>query len=150
MCDEGCTRRKFLASAAALAAGGALTSLVGCGSPSANHLLEGGQAEPIALSLADYPALQQVGGAITMTAGAHGGRMVVYRRSETEVVAVSSVCPHQGCIVNYTGSTGETPFVCPCHGSAFGAEGELRRGPATRGLTRYAATLSGDRVVISI
>jgi Rieske Fe-S protein len=150
MCDDSCSRRTFLARAAALAAGGALGGLTGCGARSAHPLLEEGPAEPVALSLADYPALQEVGGAVTMNAGTQGLRLVVYRRSETEVVAVSPVCPHQGCAVNYTGAVGDACFVCPCHGSAFGDEGELRRGPATRGLTRFPAVLQEDHVVVTM
>jgi Rieske Fe-S protein len=147
MCDESCSRRRFLARAAALAAGGVLA---GCGAPSAKSLLNGGEAQELELSMSDYPALENVGGAAVTNAGPHGTKMIVFRRSESEVVAVSPICPHQQCIVSYTGDLGGTCFVCPCHGSAFGAEGDLRRGPATQGLTRFPAVLESDKIVVKI
>jgi Rieske Fe-S protein len=137
--------------AAALAAGGAIGGLAaGCGSPSARHLVDGGPGTQLVLPLAEFPTLKTVGGAATAAAGAGGEEIVVFRRSETEVVAVSPICPHQQCGVNYTGDMEGPCFVCPCHGSAFGAEGELLRGPATRGLTRFSAVLEQERVVITL
>jgi cytochrome b6-f complex iron-sulfur subunit len=46
------------------------------------------------------------------------------------IAALSLVCTHLGCIV----AKNETGFACPCHGSAFGPDGELASGPAPRGL----------------
>jgi cytochrome b6-f complex iron-sulfur subunit len=45
--------------------------------------------------------------------------------------ALSLVCPHLGCTV------GPQPdgFSCPCHGSRFGLQGDLVRGPAGQALT---------------
>ncbi|MDM7916572.1 MAG: Rieske 2Fe-2S domain-containing protein, partial [Candidatus Eisenbacteria bacterium] len=42
------------------------------------------------------------------------------------IAALSLVCTHLGCIVGES----EDGFACPCHGSRFGPDGELRRGPA--------------------
>lgn len=46
------------------------------------------------------------------------------------IAAISLVCPHLGCIVSRTNKG----FACPCHGSKFGAEGQIESGPAPRGL----------------
>jgi Rieske Fe-S protein len=150
MCDESCSRRRFLACAAALAAGGALSSLTGCGAPSARPLLDHASAKQVELLLTEHPDLQEVGGAMIAQAGDGGERIVVVRRSLTEVVAVSPICPHQKCIVNYTGDVTGSCFVCPCHGSTFGPDGELRHGPATQGLIRYPAVLESDRVLVTL
>lgn len=51
----------------------------------------------------------------------------VFRDGEGAMHAVSAVCTHLGCVVrrNEDGS-----FLCPCHGSAFTAEGKVTAGPA--------------------
>lgn len=46
------------------------------------------------------------------------------------IAAISLVCTHLGCIV----SQEERGFSCPCHGSHFGAEGQVEGGPAPRAL----------------
>ena len=50
------------------------------------------------------------------------------------MTALSSVCAHMGCIVNWNAQ--ERTWDCPCHGSRFHAEGEVLSGPAVRGLER--------------
>jgi Rieske Fe-S protein len=47
-------------------------------------------------------------------------------------VIFSSICPHLGCRFNWDGSANR--FICPCHGSQFGLEGDKLAGPAPRGL----------------
>ncbi|MEM9088237.1 MAG: Rieske (2Fe-2S) protein [Cyanobacteria bacterium P01_F01_bin.53] len=60
------------------------------------------------------------------------------------IVALSSTCNHQGCNVNWK----ETEFVCPCHGSKFGADGSLENGPATAPLEPLEAVIDGDLVLV--
>lgn len=45
-------------------------------------------------------------------------------------IAYSLVCTHLGCQVNIV----KDGFACPCHGSRFDLQGQVRRGPATRAL----------------
>jgi cytochrome b6-f complex iron-sulfur subunit len=45
--------------------------------------------------------------------------------------ALSLVCPHLGCTVEPQ----PEGFSCPCHGSRFGLQGQLVRGPASQALT---------------
>ena len=47
-------------------------------------------------------------------------------------VMFSSICPHLGCRYNW--DVGANRFICPCHGSQFGAQGDKLAGPAPRGL----------------
>ncbi len=56
----------------------------------------------------------------------------VVRRSETEVVAFSPICPHLGC--RYDWNPGQARFECPCHKSVFGLDGNVLSGPAPRPL----------------
>lgn len=59
-------------------------------------------------------------------------------------LAVHQKCPHQGCRVPHCDSSGW--FECPCHGSRFSPYGEVRRGPADRGMTYLPLTLEGGTV----
>ncbi|MEL6776558.1 MAG: ubiquinol-cytochrome c reductase iron-sulfur subunit [Cyanobacteria bacterium J06597_16] len=74
------------------------------------------------------------------------GPVIVIRDPEdaTAVVALNSTCNHQGCNVDWK----ETEFVCPCHGSKFGADGSLANGPATAPLTPFEAKVDGDLVLV--
>ena len=60
--------------------------------------------------------------------------------------AISAVCTHLGCNVNHEEGKG---FACPCHGSAFGEDGGVRKGPAAWPLPRFAMSLSrrGELIV---
>lgn len=58
--------------------------------------------------------------------------------------AISAVCTHLGCIVDWDADTGE--FACPCHGSRFDADGEVTSGPAGRSLERKLVVVKDDQV----
>ena len=62
-----------------------------------------------------------------------------------KVTALSSVCPHLGCAVDFNGQAGD--FECPCHESAFAKDGEKLFGPSLRGLDPLAVKLveNGDQ-----
>jgi len=46
--------------------------------------------------------------------------------------AFSTVCPHLGCGIDYDEKAGK--FLCPCHNSGFGTDGQCQYGPSPRGL----------------
>jgi Rieske Fe-S protein len=48
------------------------------------------------------------------------GRVWLLRRGDREVDAYTTICPHLGCSVNFTGGQ----FVCPCHNGTFTLQGE--------------------------
>ncbi|MFY9551722.1 MAG: Rieske 2Fe-2S domain-containing protein [Thermoanaerobaculia bacterium] len=60
-------------------------------------------------------------------------RIVLYRDQGGALHAMSSVCPHRGCDVDWNGE--EKVWDCPCHGSRFAADGAVLRGPAMQPLT---------------
>jgi nitrite reductase/ring-hydroxylating ferredoxin subunit len=51
---------------------------------------------------------------------------------QPEVTALSSICPHLGCPINW--HPDEARFVCPCHGGIFKADGEHAAGPPPRSM----------------
>lgn len=63
---------------------------------------------------------------------------------EGGLIALWQKCPHQGCRVPWCESSGW--FECPCHGSRFSPFGELRRGPARRGMSYLPLALKRDAV----
>jgi cytochrome b6-f complex iron-sulfur subunit len=89
--------------------------------------------------------LTQVGG--TMAFDADGDTILVARVSTVEVIALSAVCTHEGCIVDYSATANK--IECECHGSEFALDGSVLRGPAKTPLKMYAATLSGTAITIA-
>jgi Rieske Fe-S protein len=62
------------------------------------------------------------------------------------VYALSAVCTHKGCLVAWDKRRGE--LVCPCHGSAFDVNGNVKRGPAPRPLPSLKGRIIQDQVVV--
>jgi len=58
--------------------------------------------------------------------------------------AISTVCTHFGCIVNWQAETRK--FICPCHESQFDDLGRVVRGPAPRNLGLTTVILKPDQV----
>ena len=61
-------------------------------------------------------------------------------------IALLARCTHQGCQPDPVGDR----LVCPCHGSEYSLEGQVLQGPAERSLTRYAVTVEGDDLVVTL
>jgi Rieske Fe-S protein len=59
-------------------------------------------------------------------------RVALYRDGGGNLHALSSVCPHRGCDVEWNGE--EKVWDCPCHGSRFTSEGAVIRGPTAQPL----------------
>lgn len=67
-------------------------------------------------------------------------RLWVFSDSEG-IAAVSTVCPHLGCLV---ARANDGIFLCPCHGSKFDATGKVISGPPPRGLVWVEISLGPD------
>lgn len=57
------------------------------------------------------------------------------------IAAVSTVCPHLGCLVN---RAEDGMFICPCHGSKFDTTGKVLSGPPPRGLVWVEISMGPD------
>lgn len=69
-----------------------------------------------------------------------------------DIVAMSAVCSHQGCLVDRVGSLGEASgkLNCVCHGSVFEPRngGDRVSGPAPRGLPTLPITEEDGKLVV--
>jgi glycine/D-amino acid oxidase-like deaminating enzyme/nitrite reductase/ring-hydroxylating ferredoxin subunit len=64
-----------------------------------------------------------------------GGEKIAAYRDEAGVIhALSPVCTHAACIVNWNGE--EKSWDCPCHGARYAINGQVLTGPATRPLSK--------------
>jgi thiosulfate dehydrogenase (quinone) large subunit len=68
---------------------------------------------------------------------------VVIRDTSGQLIAMSAVCTHAGCQVDYQGGQ----LVCPCHGSVFNARtGAVEQGPASQPLTTKRVVENGGEI----
>jgi Rieske Fe-S protein len=67
-------------------------------------------------------------------------RVAVYRDENGSLEALSAICPHLGCVVNW--NSVEQTWDCPCHGSRFDRAGRVLNGPAISGLEPAAIPTS--------
>lgn len=129
------TRRTFLAAVAAAAAlpGCATTPIVPVAAPDDSGELHVDAASVARLEASEHGALQlRVEGA--------RAPILLLRDADGGFHALSGRCTHLGCTVR----VGAGGLSCPCHGSAFGRDGSLRRGPAGAPLERYAVAAGDD------
>jgi glycine/D-amino acid oxidase-like deaminating enzyme/nitrite reductase/ring-hydroxylating ferredoxin subunit len=61
-----------------------------------------------------------------------GQKIAAYRDDDGNIHALSPVCTHAGCIVNWNNA--EKSWDCPCHGARYDIDGNVLTGPATKGL----------------
>ncbi|GAA2144820.1 FAD-dependent oxidoreductase [Arthrobacter humicola] len=61
-----------------------------------------------------------------------GGAIAVYAAESGKLHAVSAICTHLGCTVEFNAE--DTTWDCPCHGSRFATDGTVIQGPATENL----------------
>lgn len=58
-----------------------------------------------------------------------GGQLAVRRDHSGATTALSAVCTHMGCVVDW--NPADRTWDCPCHGSRFDEDGAVLAGPAT-------------------
>lgn len=69
------------------------------------------------------------------------GAWLLKRKEPEQLIAFDDRCTHLGCRQKWNPARGL--FECPCHGSEFDVEGNVKRGPATRPMPRLFLT-AGD------
>ncbi|MBE9112943.1 Rieske (2Fe-2S) protein [Nodosilinea sp. LEGE 07298] len=86
----------------------------------------------------------------SLTGTAKGQDLVVVRDSSISdaVLAVSPICTHAGCTVDW--DRAQELFVCPCHGGRFNPDGTVSGGPPPKPLTTFEAKIEGDQVLVKV
>lgn len=74
--------------------------------------------------------------------GVHTGHDFLLFATASGATAVSRICTHLGCRVNY--QQDKQYIECPCHQSRFTPEGQRIAGPAKKNLLTYEVTLKKD------
>jgi len=117
--DDASTRRKVLLyGAAALAAAAGLGSYV-----SVEFITPWSRERSRGAVVVGYPEEIPVGSVMVVTAA-----RAFVGRTEDGLFALSTVCPHLGCVLRWLPD--ERRFHCPCHGSQFELDGQVLNGPA--------------------
>jgi len=93
------------------------------------------------LSLAENSALNTSGSSKIV-------RDILIINTGTKIIALSSVCTHQGCTVGYNAGAGD--IECPCHGSVYSTSGSVITGPAPSPLRSYPASVTGNILTITL
>ncbi len=139
-CNGECWNRRDFLSAATMSAVAALLAACGDGQiggplgPAGTSAASPNGGAPLAVRLADYPALARDGGIARINGSA--APVAVVRLSASNYRALSLACPHQGTTVNIgTGS-----FTCPNHGARFAADGTWTGGQSTSSLLVIPST----------
>lgn len=75
-----------------------------------------------------------------------GSSAVLVKTRGGELVALSAVCTHLGCIVQWEKE--KQQFLCPCHGGLFSTEGTVLGGPPPRPLAKIPLTVTEGNITV--
>ncbi len=120
--------------------------IAGCGSGTSKALSATQSAQGYTIAGAQLPA-QGEAVAFSFPGDKPG---LLYRAKDGQSGAVSALCTHQGCTVEWTDGSPQAAFSCPCHQSKFDLSGKVLGGPAKAPLTHYAATQNGADVELKL
>jgi cytochrome b6-f complex iron-sulfur subunit len=76
----------------------------------------------------------------------NGTPCVVINRPDKGFVALSRVCTHLGCLVEFQKE--RKRFLCPCHAGTYDLSGNVTSGPPPKPLQQYPLKVEGDSVFI--
>lgn len=71
---------------------------------------------------------------------------IVINRSGKGFIALSKVCTHLGCLVEY--EKGKNRLFCPCHAGIYDLEGNVVSGPPPRPLPKFPISVEGEKIII--
>lgn len=75
-----------------------------------------------------------------------GASAVLVRKRGGGLIALSAVCTHMGCIVQW--EKDKQDFLCPCHGGHYTVEGAVTAGPPPKPLTKLPVTVANGIITI--
>jgi cytochrome b6-f complex iron-sulfur subunit len=71
---------------------------------------------------------------------------VVINRPDKGYIALSRVCTHLGCLVDY--QKDKKRLLCPCHAGVYDLAGNVVSGPPPRPLPKFPLKVEGDSIII--
>lgn len=145
MANDKLSRRQFVQLTgsiliASMSASTLMALFQGCYKDSSNPVQPPPQGKTFTIKLSEHPELAQVGGFKTFNVDS--SPIIVFRTGQTTFTALSMICTHQGCTVNWVNSSQQ--FQCPCHGSKYDKNGRVIQGPATQNLQTYRTEYKSD------
>jgi Rieske Fe-S protein len=72
--------------------------------------------------------------------------VIVIRKSSSKFIALSILCTHKNCKVDFDGDS----FECPCHGSTYDGSGKVTGGPASKSLKSYKVVYDSGGQTLTI
>ncbi|HBH61195.1 MAG TPA: hypothetical protein DDX85_05535 [Nitrospiraceae bacterium] len=72
--------------------------------------------------------------------------VVVINHAEKGFIALSRVCTHLGCLVEYSRS--KQQLLCPCHAGTYGIDGSTISGPPPKPLPTIPFKIEGDSIIL--
>jgi len=75
-----------------------------------------------------------------------GDTVIVVHVADQSYDALSAICTHAGCEVQYR--SGRQDLYCACHASSFAMDGTVEGGPANRPLKVYQTEVRGSTLII--
>lgn len=97
-------------------------------------------ASKVALTIADIPE-----GEAKFIEFA-GSSAVVVHKKDGGFVALSAVCTHLGCIVQW--ERDKQAFLCPCHAGHYTADGIVTAGPPPKPLNKLPVSITNNTITI--
>ena len=77
----------------------------------------------------------------------HQGKPVIVGQTvRGELFALSAVCTHLGCLVDWNEATQQRD--CPCHAAIFDTTGAVLAGPAPKPLPSYSVSKIGGKIYV--
>lgn len=97
-------------------------------------------AKRVVLSKKDIPAGEVKEIVFNNTPG------IVINRPDKGYIALSRVCTHLGCLVDY--QPDRKRMLCPCHAGTYDLSGAVISGPPPKPLQQFPLKVEGDSIII--
>jgi cytochrome b6-f complex iron-sulfur subunit len=75
-----------------------------------------------------------------------GASAVLVKTKAGETVALSAVCTHLGCIVQW--EKDKQDFLCPCHAGRYSPDGTVLSGPPPKPLAKIPITVAEGKITV--
>jgi len=128
-------------------------AMTGASSPTATDAATNTPSDSVTGSSTKGAAIAQlsslkVGEGFNFTAN-DGSSAILFKTKDEKVYALSRICTHQGCAVDF--DLAQNKLICPCHGAIYETvEGNVLSGPTQRALKKITVKIDGNNVLEAI